>query len=62
MSYFIELTDEYNRVIILNKYHISSLATSPDDSKLTLVYLNNGNFHHIRETLKQIKEKLNGKE
>ncbi len=62
MSNFIELTDQYDRVIIINKFHISSLETCLDDPKLTLMYLNNGQFHHLRETIKQIKEKLNGKE
>jgi len=59
MSNFIELTDQYNRAILLNKFHISSLETCLDDPKLTLLYLNNGQFHHIRETIQQIKGKLN---
>jgi hypothetical protein len=59
---FIQLTDQYNSVILLNKFHISSVGICLDDPKLTLIYLNNGQFHHVRETLTQLKGILNGKE
>jgi hypothetical protein len=62
MSNFIQLTDQYNRAIILNKYHISSVEMSSDDPKLALVYLNNGQFHYVLGNISQLKGILNGKE
>lgn len=59
MKDFIEVYDEHGRVLILNRYHISSMVTYNSDIDMSVLRLSNGDTHYVKDTLAQIKGKLN---
>jgi competence transcription factor ComK len=61
MSNFIELTDMDNCVISINKYHITSFTPLPN-TNYCYIKFNNNSTVIVKNSYKQIKEKLNGKE
>lgn len=58
-NFLIELVDEFNELLILNKFHISSIKPYTSDKTLTTIKLSNGDQHYVKHTTKEIKGKIN---
>jgi hypothetical protein len=56
-NFLIEVKDEFDELLILNKFHISSIK--PYQDGLSRIILSNGNVHYVKMTTTQLKGKIN---